>query len=102
MNTSDENTQPTKIDEYSDRLIDRGLSELIGHETPPNLTGRIFSTATASMPAPVEYTQSKRSKTSRWIAAAVAASLLVTGTSLLLPAVKNVRESARSSTAKSE
>ena len=39
MNTSDENTEPTAIDEYHDRLIDRGLAELLGNETPPDLLG---------------------------------------------------------------
>jgi Ca-activated chloride channel family protein len=99
MNTSDENTQPTKIDEYSDRLIDRGLAELIGGDTPPNLSGRICSAATASMPTAAARTKLGRSTGSRWLAAAVAASLLLGGAFLLSPTVQYSRQAARISEA---
>jgi Ca-activated chloride channel family protein len=95
MNTSDENTQPTKIDEYNDRLIDRGLAELVGGETPPDLSGRICSAATASLPTPATSMNSRRSAGSRWIAAVVAASLLLGGAFLLSPATQYARQSAR-------
>jgi Ca-activated chloride channel family protein len=99
MNTSDENTQPTKIDEYSDRLIDRGLAELVGGETPPDLSGRICSAAIGSMPTAANHAKPSRVLGSRWLAAAVAASLLLGGAFLLSPAERYARESAKSSAA---
>ena len=84
MNTPDENTEPTKIDEYQDRLIDRGLTELLGNEAPPDLSGRILSAATASLPTPIEHTKPKRFSAARWLAAGIAALLLVGATLVVI------------------
>jgi Ca-activated chloride channel family protein len=99
MNTSDENTQSTKIDEYNDRLIDRGLAELVGGETPPDLSGRICSAAIGSMPTAASHAKPRRMLGSRWLAAAVAASLLLGGAFLLSPVPQYSRQSARRSAA---
>ena len=85
-----------------DRLTDRALSELLGGETPPDLSERIF-TAARNQPASILGTgeqamnETKRmSRTGRmiWITTAIAASLLVVG-GLLLPEVQPAREAAR-------
>ena len=80
MNTPDENTQPTKIDESQDRLIDRSLTELLGNETPPDLSSRILVGRHGILPAPIEHTKPKRFSAARWLAAGIAASLLVGAT----------------------
>jgi Ca-activated chloride channel family protein len=102
MNTSDDNPEPSKFDEYQDRLIDLGLSELIGNETPPDLSSRILSTVTASKPTPAASASSRRFVASRRLAAAVAASLLLGCTFLLLPKVQTARETAKTSVPKAK
>jgi Ca-activated chloride channel family protein len=95
MNTDHENSEPTAIDNYHDCLIDRGLAELIGNDTPPDLAPRILTAVTATRPVVAEPTMPNRNARSRWIAVAVAASLIIGATILLLPAVRATRESAR-------
>ena len=96
MHTPDENTEPTKIDEYQDRLIDRGLTELLGNEAPPDLSGRILSAATTSLPAPIERMKPKRFSAARWLAAGIAALLLVGGHAGCHPAERQVSHGGKS------
>jgi Ca-activated chloride channel family protein len=95
MNTNDENSLPTEIDNYHDRLIDRGLAELIGGEAPIDLTNRILTAAAVTQPVAVPQAATRRFAKSRWMTVAVAASLIIGATILLLPGVQATRESAR-------
>ena len=36
MNESNQNHEPTTIDDLHDRLVDRALAEVVGDETPPD------------------------------------------------------------------
>ena len=47
MNPANENHEPSTVDDLHDRLVDRGLTEVVGRETLPNLSARILA---ASVP----------------------------------------------------
>ncbi len=88
MNPSPENQDATQFDDLPDRLIDLGLSELVGRKTPPDLSARILAaqplhTRYTSMPAAIN----RELSSFKWFSLAIAAMLLVGLTTLLLPSV---------------
>jgi Ca-activated chloride channel family protein len=98
MNPEKEYDEFTPFDEYQDRLLDRGLAEIVGNEAPPDLSGKILAAAIAAKPTTVEAAKPQRFAASRWAAAVVAASLLLGGTWLLvMPSAQFSRQTARSS-----
>ena len=46
MNASNENHDPTQLDDFPDRLIDVALSELVGRKSPPDLCAQISAATT--------------------------------------------------------
>ncbi|MEM8944589.1 MAG: von Willebrand factor type A domain-containing protein [Planctomycetota bacterium] len=93
-------------DDHRDRLIDYALREIVGGETPPDLSERIMHAANSREPAKPaslskgvgEITQQSPKKTLQrrsWVLSAIAASLLVSG-ALLWPELRGSRESAYS------
>ena len=91
-----------KDDELQDRLMDQALRELLGGETPPDLSAKIL--AAVEKPTPVSLQQKEqvmdRSKRSyiRWALAGTAACLLVAvAIGLTLPALQWPRIVARGS-----
>src|SRR5262245_151884 len=82
MNPTNENHEPTAVDDLSDRLVDRGLTEIVGRETVPNLSARILA---ATVPAPAATIEAPRTRSTRafWAGLVVAATLLV-GASIVL------------------
>ncbi|QEG37281.1 vWA domain-containing protein [Bythopirellula goksoeyrii] len=89
--------------DWHDTLIDRGLAELVGGETPPDLTDRILAAADSNQAEKVtlaegtETMNTANSTTKVWITLAVAVSLGGVVVGLLLPEVKEARETARRS-----
>jgi Ca-activated chloride channel family protein len=98
MNASNENHDPVTLDELHDRLVDRALVEVIGNEHPPDLSARILATNFGSktrFDKSVTGTQQRRRL--NWLALAIAASLLIGASTLLLMNHLQVRNLARKS-----
>src|SRR5262245_57159108 len=91
MNPTNENHEPTAVDDLSDRLVDRGLTEIVGRETVPNLSARILA---AAVPAPAATIEAPRTRPTRafWASLVVAAAILVGASVLLLPSVQSARK----------
>src|SRR5262245_51604522 len=85
MSATNENHEPTAIDDLHDRLVDRGLTEIVGRETVPNLSARILAAAVPTPAAkagaarPAAQPAAPRTRPTRafWASLAVAATLLV-------------------------
>src|SRR5262245_49802988 len=95
---SEESDAPVDREELEDRLIARGLREVVGGEAPPQLTQRIMAAATAA--APTTLTTSRAMSTPpqkgfRWGAFAIAVCLMIGATILLVPLHQAPREAAR-------
>src|SRR6188508_422947 len=82
MNTSNENHDPTKIEDLHDRLLDVSLAELVGGSSPPDLSSRIAA-ATFRQPAAVGQVPRTREDRAFWVHMAVAVMLLI-GVSVVL------------------
>src|SRR4051794_2174988 len=93
MNTSNDNHDPTSIDELHDRLVDLGLSELIGGAAPPDLSSRIAA-ATFRQPAAATHVPRTRQDRAFWVNLAIAVMLLIGVTIVLLPPFRSSREPA--------
>ena len=91
MNQS--NRQHNESDELRDRLVEQGLREVLGGETPPDLSQQIISALADSEP---EVTIVKRNRLSKRVLgfAALAASIFLLA-GLLWPTVNASREAAR-------
>ncbi|MHC4401178.1 MAG: vWA domain-containing protein [Planctomycetota bacterium] len=90
-----------KRDELEDRLMDQALREVLGGETPPDLSDKVLAAAEKQLlvsPQPKERVMDK-SKRRLLIAVAAAAACLMVGVciALLLPAKQAAREAARRS-----
>jgi Ca-activated chloride channel family protein len=95
MNASNDNHDPTTIDALHDRLVDRALAELIGHDAPPDLSARILKEPAATPLKLQTAAGSGRARRRPWLALAVAAVLLVgVSIALILPDAANMREAA--------
>jgi Ca-activated chloride channel family protein len=98
MNPSNENHEPATVDDFHDRLIDRGLSEIIGNEAPPDLSTRILAAervAIVKAPAAEPLAVSGRRRRFRWLSLAVAATLMVGVSTLLLSNGGSLRKAYR-------
>ncbi len=88
-----------KRDEFGDRLVDQALREVLGGETPPDLSDKIL--AAAAEPVSVksqrkEHVMGRSKRGHRWAIGAVAASVVVVvAIALLLPALQPAHEAAR-------
>jgi Ca-activated chloride channel family protein len=87
-------------DELRDRLADYALRELLGSETPPDLSERILAAAKeqdSDKPQPVERIMNKaKPGIGRWVSLAMMAFVVVgIGMALMLPAVQSSRSAAR-------
>jgi Ca-activated chloride channel family protein len=98
MTASNENSDPANFDEQHDRLLDFALREVVGNETPSDLTPRILAAnlnpaaASVAAPSPAVSPQPRTRRRAFWATLAVAAMLLV-GTSIaLLPEMQARRE----------
>jgi len=97
MNTNNPSTY-----DHQDRLLDTALREVVGQETPPDLSKKILAAAdetsqplaTLGDDAMSTQHQSSRRKRNVFIGAALAASLLV-GAMIALPTIQAPREAAR-------
>jgi secreted protein with Ig-like and vWFA domain len=95
MNSSNENNEPTQLADPNDRLIDSALAELVGGQTPPDLSNRILAAKAPpeAVVAPVPRTRKTRAF---WATLAVAAMILIGfGFSFVL-STQHARETARS------
>jgi Ca-activated chloride channel family protein len=103
MNASSDNHDPTSVDDLHDRLIDRALCELIGNQRPPDLSARIVETdaLTKSQPT-VRLEHSSGRRRSAWLTFAIAATLLIGISTLLLPTENQFRGHARNARIASE
>ncbi|MEX0641737.1 MAG: von Willebrand factor type A domain-containing protein [Pirellulales bacterium] len=107
MSATHENHEPTALDDLHDRLVDHGLTEVVGRETVPNLSARILAASApvgaasraAQVAASPAAQAAPRTRPSRafWASLAVAAMLLVCASVFLLPALNSARFVARSS-----
>jgi secreted protein with Ig-like and vWFA domain len=77
MSTLSDSNEPASIDDLQDRLVDRGLTEIVGHETPPDLSDRILFSNVAATPRKLEAAVATGRRRIVWIAMTVAATLLV-------------------------
>src|SRR5262245_34684090 len=89
MNANADNHEPTKheslsVDELHDRLLDRGLAEVVGGETPPDLSGLILADKRPVLAAAEDSSAGSRRSVRFWAAVAVAATLLVGTVGLFL------------------
>ncbi|MBN2474291.1 MAG: von Willebrand factor type A domain-containing protein [Pirellulales bacterium] len=87
-----------KRDELEDRLMDQALREVLGGETPPELSERVLAAAEKQKSVSPQRKEPVMSKSRgiRWIVGALAACLVVGVTvALLLPAGRFAREAAR-------
>src|SRR5436190_16957119 len=91
MNTSNQDHDLTTTNDVPDRLVDLALSELIGGDTPPDLSSRI-ATATFRQPAAVGQVPRTRQDRAFWVNLAIAVMLLIGVTIVLLPPVRSSRE----------
>jgi secreted protein with Ig-like and vWFA domain len=83
MNTQNDNHASASIDEPFDRLVDVGLMELVGGAAPPDLSARIAAAAIDTSSAQSVLSQPRgEARPTRWFFAAIAATLLVGGTTL--------------------
>lgn len=85
---------PNDSREHEDRLIDVGLRELLGGETPPDLTEKILAAAgesDANRPVSLAVRSAKKKSRQRWLTgiAAAAASIMIAW-SLLAPASRPI------------
>jgi Ca-activated chloride channel family protein len=94
--------EPPKTDDLHDQLVDQALREVVGGETPPDLSEQIFTAAAAS--GLVTTTKGDEAMTDRklksgkfsWGILAIAASLFIAvGAFLLLPAQQALRKVSR-------
>jgi Ca-activated chloride channel family protein len=95
-------------DELDDQLVDRHLRELIGGETPPDLSQRILQAAGGLAPAALvpaggptmnAADSPRRSWAPSWLTLAVAVCLLIGMGMLIMPAGKRAREAAKKAVA---
>jgi secreted protein with Ig-like and vWFA domain len=93
MNNSNQNHDLTQSDDLPDRLVDLALSELIGGNAPPDLSSRIAA-ATFRQPAAVGQVPRTRQDRAFWVNLAIAVTLLIGVTFVLLPPVQHARERA--------
>jgi secreted protein with Ig-like and vWFA domain len=92
MNTSNENHELAKIDDLPDRLVDLALSELIGGNTPPDLSSRIAA-ATFRHPAAVgQVPRTRQQDRAFWVNLAIAVMLLIGVTVVLLSPFRAARK----------
>jgi Ca-activated chloride channel family protein len=93
MNPADESHEPTKIDEYRDRLIDRGLVELLGNENPPNLSACILAADSSARPRLRQDSSPGRDpRRFKWVSFTVAAALVIGLTTIfLIPRTSELR-----------
>jgi Ca-activated chloride channel family protein len=93
MNARD-NHEPTSVDELQDRLLSRGLAEVVGGETPPDLSSLILTGKRPGMQqAAAVATSPRRAGRGFWITLAVAAMLFIALVPLLWPTINATRES---------
>jgi Ca-activated chloride channel family protein len=92
MNANSENHQPTNVDDLVDRLLERGLAEVVGGETPPDMSDAILAVKRPSSRVAEKGLLNSRSRKRRWLALAVAAALVLAAVPLLRPAVVETRE----------
>jgi secreted protein with Ig-like and vWFA domain len=99
MNTSSDNHEQSSIDDLHDRLVDRALAEVVGNETPPDLTARILSADYQPSPLKGESAVVPSSRRRlRWMFAAIAATLLIATSVVLLMTQSPSRQLAKTST----
>jgi Ca-activated chloride channel family protein len=102
MNASNDNHEPTTLDDFCDRLADRGLAEIVGREIPPDLRERILAAAVpvGAASGSTEFAEVRSAiptlkrgpRRAFWGGLATAAMLLVGATMLLLPDVQSARQ----------
>ncbi|HJQ82154.1 MAG TPA: von Willebrand factor type A domain-containing protein [Lacipirellulaceae bacterium] len=103
MNAHNENQDLANLDDGHDRLIDVALREVVGNETPTDLSSRILAAnlnpaaTTVAAPNPAAAPQPRTRRRAFWATLAVAAMLLVGATLLLQPGFQAVHESAKKS-----
>jgi Ca-activated chloride channel family protein len=104
MTASNENQDPTHIDEQHDRLIDIALREVVGGEASPDVSARILAAnlspavATVGAASRAAQPEPRTRKRAFWASLAVAAMLLVGVSIALVPALQShVRTSAKHS-----
>jgi Ca-activated chloride channel family protein len=95
MNTSNQNHDPAQPHDLPDRLVDLALSELIGGNTPPDLSSRIAA-ATLRQPAtPAAIGQVPRARQQDrafWVNLAIAVMLLIGVSVVLVPSFHAARK----------
>jgi secreted protein with Ig-like and vWFA domain len=92
MNPPNDNHELTATDDLTDRLLDRGLTETLGNDSPPDLSARILAAQHAVKPMKsdaVAATPTRHGR--RWVTLAVAATLLVGMSALLLSEMSGMR-----------
>jgi Ca-activated chloride channel family protein len=97
MTPSNEDHEANDVVDFHDRLMDSALAEVVGGHTPPDLKDRILAASASAQPTAVEYLARRQFLRWSWIGLAVAASLLVCGSVLLLPSWQNLRQTAQQS-----
>jgi Ca-activated chloride channel family protein len=91
MNTSNQNYDTTAPNDLPDRLVDLALSELVGGNAPPDLSSRITTAASRQMPTIMRVPKSLANSIV-WVSLAVAVTLLIAATVVLLPRVQSGRQ----------
>ena len=91
MNSNSENHEPTSTDELADRFIDRALAEVIGGETPPDLSEQILAGKRPSSHAAAEAAVQRRFGRRMWISLTAAAMVLVAAVPLIWSAVREAQ-----------
>jgi Ca-activated chloride channel family protein len=91
MNTSNENHEPAQSENLPDRLVDLALSELVGGNTPPDLSSRIAA-ATFRQPAAIGQVPRTRQDRAFWVNLTIAVMLLIGVSVVLISPYRAARE----------
>ena len=88
--------QENNEEAFRDRLLRVALQENLGGESPPDLVDRVLEAQVTPKVVAVEENTPRKRWLTRYSIAAIAATLLVGVTLLLLPSVQSARKSAKS------
>jgi len=91
MSTQPDNHEPTTVSDLSDRLVERALAEVVGGETPPDLSELILAGKRPSAHVMEERVTRRRLSRRAWLTLAVAAMLLIAAVPLLWPALRGTQ-----------
>jgi Ca-activated chloride channel family protein len=89
MNADSDNNQPAQVDDFADGLLDRALAEVVGGETPPDLSELILAGKRPSAQLVADRIIRRRLSRRALIALTIAAILLVAAVPLIVSSISS-------------